>query len=365
MKVKEIIKVLEQFAPLQLQENYDNAGLITGHFDMEITAALLTLDSTEDVIDEAIANKCNLIIAHHPIVFNGLKKINGKNYVERSIIKAIKNDIAIYAAHTNFDNVRDGVNKMIAEKLGLINTKVLLPQKNTLKKLFTFVPVAHAETVRNAMFSEGAGHIGNYTECSFNVEGVGTFNAQEGAKPFVGRFGNQHNEAEIKVEVVFPFWNEKQILKALFESHPYEEVPYDIVSIDNFFQDIGSGLIGELPVALDEINFLQHIQESMKTPLIRHTHLLNKKITKVAVCGGAGSFLLSDAMNAGAQVFITSDYKYHQFFEAEGEILICDIGHYESEQFTPLIFAQLLNKKLPTFATHFSKTNSNPIKYFY
>ncbi|GDX51346.1 GTP cyclohydrolase 1 type 2 [Bacteroidota bacterium] len=365
MKLNEIIKVLEQFAPLQLQESYDNAGLITGNPEMEIKAALLTLDSTEEVIDEAIANNCNLIIAHHPIVFSGLKKINGKNYVERVIIKAIKNDIAIYAAHTNFDNVRAGVNKIIADKLGLINTKILSPKKNLLKKLFTFVPGEHAEAVRNALFSAGAGHIGNYSECSFNAEGFGTFNAGEGTNPFVGNHGIRHREEEIKVEVILPLWKEKQVVKALFDSHPYEEVAYDIVPLDNIYQDVGAGLIGELAVAMDEINFLKHIQKTMQTTMIRHTNFLNKKITRVAVCGGAGSFLLNDAINSGAQAFITADYKYHQFFDADGKVLICDIGHYESEQFTPLIFAQLLNEYLPTFATLFSKTNSNPIKYFH
>ncbi len=365
MKLNEIIKVLEQFAPLQLQESYDNAGLITGHPEMEIRAALLTLDSTEEVIDEAISSNCNLIIAHHPIIFNGLKKINGKNYVERTIIKAIKNDIAIYAAHTNLDNVRAGVNKVIADKLGLINTKILFPKKNLLKKLFTFVPGEHAELVRNAMFSAGAGHIGNYSECSFNNEGFGTFNAGVGSNPYVGKHGIRHREEEIKIEVLIPMWKERQIIKALFDSHPYEEVAYDVVPLDNSFSDVGSGLIGELPVALDEISFLQHIKKNMQAPMIRHTKFLDKKISRVAICGGAGSILLNEAIGNEAQAFISSDYKYHQFFDADGRLLICDIGHYESEQFTPLIFAQLLNENLPTFATLFSKTNSNPIKYFH
>ncbi|MEI7801553.1 MAG: Nif3-like dinuclear metal center hexameric protein [Bacteroidota bacterium] len=365
MKLSEIIKVLEAFAPLQLQESYDNAGLITGNSKMEIKAALLTLDCTEEIIDEAISANCNLIIAHHPIVFGGLKKINGKNYVERTIIKAIKNDIAIYAAHTNLDNVQYGVNKMIADKIGLLNTKILSPKKNLLKKLFTFVPNEQAEQVRNALFEAGAGNIGDYSEASFNAEGFGTFKAGEGTNPFKGSQGIRHREEEIKIEVIFPEWNERKILTALFDSHPYEEVAYDIISLDNSLQEVGAGLIGELPIPLEELPFLQHIKSKMQTEVIRHTSLLNQSITKVAVCGGAGSFLLKDAIAAGAQAFITADFKYHQFFDADGKLLICDIGHFESEQFTPLIFAQLLNESLPTFATLFSKTNTNPIKYFH
>ena len=365
MKLSEIINVLEKFAPLSLQENYDNSGLLTGNSEMEITSALLTLDCTEEIIDEAIATNCNLIIAHHPIIFSGLKKINGKNYVERTIIKAIKNDIAIYAAHTNLDNVQHGVNKIIADKLGLQNTKILSPKKQLLKKLFTFVPNNNADEVRNALFEAGSGHIGNYSEASFNTQGFGTFKPNENANPSIGETGIRHREEEVKVEVLFPAWNENKILKALFESHPYEEVAYDIVPLDNQFQNMGAGMVGELTFEMDEKNFLQHIKKNMKAEVIRHTSFLNQPITKVAVCGGAGSFLLNDAINSGAQVFITADFKYHEFFDAEKKILICDIGHYETEQFTPLIFAQLLKESLPTFAPHFSKTNTNPIKYFH
>ncbi len=365
MKLSEIIKVLESFAPLQLQESYDNAGLIAGISEMEVKAALLTVDCTEEIIDEAIATNCNLVIAHHPIVFSGLKKINGKSYVERTIIKAIKNDIAIYACHTNLDNVQHGVNKMIADKIGLLKTKILSPKKSLLKKLFTFVPNESAEVVRNALFEAGAGNIGNYSEASFNAEGFGTFKAGERTNPHKGSKGIRHHEDEMKIEVLFPEWNERKILKALFESHPYEEVAYDIVPLENSLQEVGSGMIGDLPFPLEEIAFLQHIKSKMQTEMIRHTALLNQPVTRVAVCGGAGSFLLGDAIASGAQAFITADFKYHQFFDAEKKIMICDIGHYESEQFTPLIFAQLLNENLPTFATLFSKTNTNPIKYFH
>ena len=365
MKLKEIIRVLETAAPLQLQESYDNSGLITGNTEMEISSALLTLDCTEEIVNEAIEKKCNLIIAHHPIVFSGLKKINGNNYVERTIIKAIKNDIAIYAAHTNLDNIQNGVNRVISEKLGLHSTKILSPKKQLLKKLFTFVPVATADEVRNALFAAGAGDIGNYSECSFNMDGYGTFKGNDISNPTSGVKGIRHREDEVKVEVILPAWREKNIVAALFDAHPYEEVAYDIVLLENYFQNVGDGLVGELSVEMNEQDFLSLVSKSMKAEVIRHTEFLNQKISRVAVCGGAGSFLLKDAIASGAQAFITADFKYHQFFDAEKKILICDIGHYETEQFTSQIFRDLLMINFPTFATLLSKTNTNPIKYFH
>ncbi len=364
MKLSDIIQALESFAPPFLQESYDNAGLITGSPEMEITSALLCLDSIEEVVDEAIQQKSNLIIAHHPIIFSGLKKLNGKNYVERTIIKAIKNDIAIYAAHTNLDNVLQGVNQKISDKLGLKNTRILSPKNNMLKKLFTFCPKDKAEQVRNAMFNAGAGDIGNYSECSFNSEGTGTFKAGEGTHPYVGEQGKRHHESETKIEVIFPSWNEGAVVAAMIKTHPYEEAAYDIVSLDNTFSAVGSGTVGELEVEMDETEFLKHLKEKMSAKVVRHTKLLNRKVRKVAVCGGAGSFLLTDAIKSGADIFVTADFKYHQFFDSEGKIMICDIGHYESEQFTLELFRDVLKKKFPTFATTFSKVNTNPIKYF-
>lgn len=364
MKLSSIIHALESFAPPFLQESYDNAGLITGSQDMEITSALLCLDSIEEVVDEAIQQKSNLIIAHHPIIFSGLKKLNGKNYVERTIIKAIKNDIAIYAAHTNLDNVLQGVNQKMAEKIGLKSTQILSSRKNTLKKLFTFCPIDKAEQVRNAMFNAGAGNIGNYSECSFNSEGSGTFKAGEGTNPYVGEQGKQHHEKETKIEVVFPSWSERAVVAAMIKAHPYEEAAYDIVSLDNSFSEVGSGIVGELEVEMNETDFLKHLKEKMSAKVVRHTQLLNRKIRKVVVCGGAGSFLLMDAIRSGADVFVTADFKYHQFFDADGKMVICDIGHYESEQFTMELFRDILKKKFPTFASTFSKVNTNPINYF-
>jgi dinuclear metal center YbgI/SA1388 family protein len=363
MQLKEITDHLESIAPLSYQESYDNAGLICGSHDMEISGALICLDSTEAVIDEAIANGCNLVIAHHPIVFSGLKKLNGKNYVERVIIKAIKNNIAIYAAHTNLDNVANGVNAKIAEKLGLINTSILAPQKNGLKKLITFCPEDKAESIRNALFNAGAGAIGDYDSCSFNTSGTGTFRAGKNAKPYVGEIGRQHQEKEIKIETVFAAHLQSQLVKALMSAHPYEEVAYDIITLANTNTTVGAGLIGELSAETDELAFLNHLKQVMKAKGIRYTALRNKKVKKVAVCGGSGSFLLADAIKAGADVFVTADYKYHQFFDAENRIVIADIGHYESEQYTTELFYEILTKKFSTFAIHLSKINTNPINY--
>ena len=363
MKVKEITDYLETIAPLVYQESYDNAGLICGNHFMEVTAVLICLDSTETVIDEAIKMGCNMVIAHHPIIFSGLKKINGNNYVERVIIKAIQNNIAIYAAHTNLDNVHNGVNAKIAEKLGLINCKILAPQKGLLKRLITYAPKDKAEDIRKALFSAGAGTIGNYAECSFNSEGTGTFRAGEGADPYVGEPGKQHHENETKIETIYPAYMESQILKALIKAHPYEEVAYDLISLSNLHNRVGAGMIGELPSEIDEMSFLKLLQQVMKADGIRYTALRDKKVKKVAVCGGSGSFLLQNAIQKQADIFVTSDFKYHQFFDAENDIVIADIGHYETEQFTMDLFYDLLKEKFNTFAVHLSKINTNPINY--
>ena len=363
MRLKEITDVLESYAPLAYQESYDNAGLICGDHEMEISGALICLDSTEAVIDEAILLNCNLVIAHHPIVFSGLKKFNGKNYVERVIMKAIRNNIAIYASHTNLDNVHNGVNAMIASKLSLSNCSVLDPKPDLLKRLVTFCPEDHAENIRSAMFEVGAGAIGEYDECSFNTNGTGTFRAGKGANPYVGEIGKQHIEKETKIEVVYPAHLESKLLKTLFKAHPYEEVAYDLFQITNINQNVGAGLIGELGSEMDEMDFLNLLKTEMKAEGIRYTALNGKKVKKVAVCGGSGSFLLTNAIRAGADAFVTADFKYHQFFDAENQIIIADIGHYESEQYTKELFYDILSKKFSTFALHLSKINTNPINY--
>lgn len=365
MKIQQIINCIAQSAPLIYQESYDNSGLLTGSPDWEVSNALITLDVTEAVVEEAVENNSNLIIAHHPIIFKGLKRLTGENYVERTVIKAIKNDVAIYAAHTNLDNVKWGVNNIICEKLGLINRRILSPAATGLRKLYTFAPVKDAEKVRDALFEAGAGHIGNYSEASFNSEGIGTFKGEEGAHPHVGEKGKRHRETEMKIEVIFPRHLEKQLINALIATHPYEEVAYDVVSLENVNANIGNGMIGEFAEPVDEEDFLQYLKEQMQTGCIRYTSLRNKLVKKVAVCGGTGSFLLKDAIRAGADVFVSADFKYHEFFDADNQIVIADVGHYESEQYTLDIFHKLITEKFPTFAPLKSNIRTNPINYLH
>ena len=364
MKISDILRSLEEFADPALQEQYDNAGLITGERNVECTGAIVCLDATEDVVNEAIQKKCNLIVSHHPIIFRGLKSISSKDHVGRTVIRAIKNDIAIYAIHTNLDNVLTGVNGRIANLLGLKNVTTLAPKEYVLRKLFTFVPEKDAEKVRSAIFNAGAGNIGNYSECSFNVSGSGTFKAGEGTHPYVGKRGERHVEPEVKIEVVFPSFNEKNILSAMKEAHPYEEVAYDVVSLENKYNNIGSGVVGELPNELEGSQFLNHLKRVFSSEVIRHTRLPNKKIQRVAVCGGAGSFLIHNALAAGADAFVTADMKYHDFFETSERMLIADIGHYESEQFTINLLEEYLLQKFPTFAVLKTEVVTNPVHYF-
>jgi dinuclear metal center YbgI/SA1388 family protein len=364
MKLSQLTDYLESLAPLAYQEDYDNCGLIVGNPGQEIFQALISLDCTEAVVDEAIANSCQVIVSHHPIVFKGLKKFNGKTYVERVVEKAIRHNIAIYAIHTNLDNINTGVNARICDTLGLKNTRILSPKHNLLKKLVTFVPLAQADQVKNALFHAGAGNIGNYSEASFSAEGKGTFKANEYADPYVGEIGIRHTEEEVRVEVIYPATLESKILMALVLAHPYEEVAYDLYNLTNSNQQVGSGMIGELDMAFNEEAFLDFLKEKMQAHVIRHTAFTNKHVKKVAVCGGAGGFLLKQAISAGADIFITADYKYHEFFDAEGRILIADIGHFESEQFTQQLLYEIITKKFTTFAVRLTEINTNPVKYY-
>ena len=363
MKIREITNRLEEIAPLHYQESYDNSGLITGNKDLEVNQALITLDCTEDVVEEAIAKKCELIIAHHPIVFKGLKKLNGKNYVERTIIKALKNNIAIYAIHTNLDNVKNGVSKKICDKLGLTNCQVLAPKSYLLRKLIVFCPSTHAAKLRSAICNAGAGQVGDYDNCTFNTEGEGTFRGNKNTNPFVGKKGEIHQEKEIKVEAIFPSHLQGKILSAMYKEHPYEEVAYDIILLQNKYPEIGSGMIGNLEKPMKSNEFLKFVKKQMKTDCIRHTEIVKKEIQKIAVCGGAGSFLLENAKQMQADVFISADFKYHEFFNAEKDIIIADIGHYESEQFTKELIKEIFKENFPKFATHLSELNTNPINY--
>lgn len=364
MKLSEIIAHLEQWAPPALQESYDNSGLIVGSPLTEITGIIVSLDCTEAVVDEAIKHGCNLIVSHHPIVFSGLKKLNGKNYVERTVIAAIKNDVALYAIHTNLDNVASGVNEKIAAQLGLKNTKILAPKSGLLKKLVTFSPKDAAEKVREALWSAGAGVIGNYDKTSYNIEGTGTYRGNESSNPVIGERGKLMHEPEERLEVIYPLHIEGKLLAALRASHPYEEIAYDLYPLTNPWQQVGSGMIGELAVPLGQNEFLGLIKNMLKAPVIRYTSMPGKQIKKVAVCGGSGSFLLSDAIRSGADAFVTADFKYHQFFDGEGKILIADVGHFETEQFTIDLLADRLKGIITTFAVRKTEINTNPINYF-
>lgn len=364
MKIAAILQVLEQKAPISLQESYDNSGLITGNSNWDCTGIICTLDATEAVILEAVEKCCNLVVAHHPIVFSGLKKINGKNYVEKTVIAAIKHDVAIYAIHTNLDNVLQGVNGKIADKLGLESRRILSPKNGLLMKLYTFAPLNSSEKVRTALFEAGAGNIGNYSEASFNANGIGTFKANEFAQPFVGTIGQRHEENEVKIEVIFPVWLKSTVIAALKNAHPYEEVAYDIVPLANEMQVIGSGLIGELPEPMEETMVLNMLKTSFNLTVIKHTPLLGKKVKNIAVCGGSGSFLIGKAIAEKADFYVSADIKYHEFFDAENKLVVADIGHWESEQFTIELLMEILQYNFPTFAILKSNVDTNPVKYF-
>jgi len=364
MLINEITGFLENIAHPSLQESYDNAGLITGNGSWECKGIISCLDATEEVVKEAIEKKCNLIVAHHPIVFKGLKKITGKNYVEKTIITAIKNDIAIYAIHTNLDNVINGVNGKIADKLGLINRSILVPKENLLQKLAVFVPTAQKAALLEALFAAGAGNIGNYRECSFSTPGTGSFKGGQGTDPFVGKPGERHYENEEKIEVIFPVWLQSLVLKAMKTAHPYEEVAYDIYSLSNSYQQTGGGILGELPADMDEKAFLNLLKQNFNLSLIRHTALTGRPLKKIAVCGGAGSFLTAAAIASGADVYVTADIKYHEFFDADNRLLLADIGHYESEQFTIDLLHDILRENFLNFAILKTGVKTNPVNYF-
>ncbi len=362
--VRQLAQYLESFAPPALQESYDNTGLQTGSPNDVVKGVLVTLDVTEQVLEEAILKGANVIVAHHPVIFSGLKRLTGGNATERILLSAVRNHLAIYVAHTNIDAVEGGVNSMIANKLGLLGHQMLKPAKGVLRKLVTFVPESHLEPVRMALFSSGAGHIGAYDQCSFTISGTGTFRGGDNTKPFVGSIGKLHSEPEIRLETIFPAWLEAKVTDALIQAHPYEEVAYDIYPLENIYTKAGIGVVGNLPEPLAETEFLALLKNTFKVPVIRHSPLTGKIVKRVALCGGAGSFLTSEAIAAGVEFFVTGDVKYHQFMEAEGRTVLADIGHYESEQFTKELFSDILLKKFSTFAVYLSETITNPVNYF-
>ena len=355
---------MESLAPLSLQEEYDNAGLAVGNPESEIQSCLVCLDVNEEVIEEASRKNCQLVISHHPVIFKGLKRITGQTMTERVVKMAIQEEIAICSMHTNLDNVNNGVNRILGEKIGLVNLSILRKTAGILRKMVTFCPVEYADKVRDAIFNAGAGHIGEYDQCSFNAEGLGSFRAGVKAHPFAGKTGETHFEKEVRIETIFPSYLQKGIINALLVSHPYEEVAYDIYTINNEFDMAGAGMIGELEKKMTEPEFLLHLKDILKVPVIRHSPLLGKMVGKVALCGGSGGFLIPDAIGQKADFFISAEIKYHQFFEAERKLVIADAGHYETEQFTCNLMADYLKKNFANFAVQISETTVNPVNYF-
>lgn len=364
MKLSELTSYLESLAPLSSQESYDNSGLIVGDPGMEVTGALISLDCIESIVDEAIEKKCNVVVAHHPILFKGLKRLNGSDYVQRTILKAIKNDIALYAIHTNLDNYRFGVNAEIGKRIGLTKMTTLAPKKGVFAKVVVYVPDDYVANVMDALFEAGAGAIGNYAECSFATSGTGTFKPMEGSDPFAGTQGERENSLETKVEVLVTTHILNKVVRAMKEAHPYEEVAYEVYPMLNENNFEGAGMIGMLSEPMETEQFFQHIKDTFKCGVIRHTELTTDTIQTVAFCGGAGGFLLRNAISKKADIFITGDYKYHEFFDADRQIIIADIGHYESEQYTSHLLEGVLTKKFPKFAVHLTEVNTNPINYF-
>lgn len=364
IKIKEVINHLNSIAPLAYQESYDNAGLIVGDAENEVKKILITLDVTEAVIQEAKDKNCELIVAHHPIIFKGLKKLTGSNYVERTVIKAIRENIAIYASHTNLDNVKHGVNAKIASKIGLQNLQILAPKQQQLAKLSVFVPEENAVELKKALHNAGAGQIGEYNDCSFESKGTGSFSPSEKANPTIGQQGQAEQVQELKIEVIFPVHLKNIVLSAMRNAHPYEEVAYYLHQLENEYADVGSGMIGELAIPLTEEEFLVHLKETMNLQVVKHTHFINKKIKTVAVCGGSGAFLIKAARAQKADAYVSADIKYHEYFDAEDKLLIADIGHYESEIFTNELFYEILREKFANIALQLGETVTNPIKYY-
>lgn len=364
MKLKELTSFLDSAVPLSFQEGYDNSGLQVGLPDREISSALICLDVTDEVLNEAGYTGCDVIISHHPLIFTGIKQLTGRNATERLLLKAVKQDVAVYSAHTNLDVVENGVSSRMADKLGLVNRMVLAPLKNRLLKLVTFVPEAYIDKVREALFNAGAGVIGGYDRCSFVSPGTGSFRAGENTNPFTGEIGKDHFEKEIRLETILFSHIKGKVVRALADSHPYEEPAFDLYPLENENIAAGLGCVGELKEAVEGKVFLSMLRETFGARSIRHSALPAGKIRKVALCGGAGGSLTGDAISSGADAFVTGDIRYHTFFEADGRIMLADIGHYESEKFSAEILYSLITKKFPTFALRFSEVNTNPINYF-
>ena len=364
MIVQELLKTLEQWAPTAYAEDFDNVGLLIGNSQSKCSGVMITLDCTEAVINEAIADNCNVIISFHPILFSGLKKITGANYVERVAIKAIEHKISIIALHTRLDNHPDGVSNILCKRLKIKKSQVLIPKKDNLKKLVVYVPENYTEAILESLHKAGAGNLENYKECSFLLEGTGRFMGIDKSNPHIGKPSEKISLKEIQINVVFESHLYHDIQKALREAHPYETIAYEVYSLINSFSEVGMGRIGSLKKEMDLSSFLNFVKKQLNSKVIRHSPPTNKLIKKVAVLGGSGSFAIEDAKRQGADAFITADLKYHQFYQGEKSLLLVDVGHYESEQYIKNLIFDYLTEKLPSFAFVLSRTKTNPVNYF-
>lgn len=364
MTVTDITSELEKLAPLPFAEAFDNVGLLVGDAQMEVTGVLITLDTLESVILEAEKTGCNLVISFHPIIFKGLKRLTATTYVERTVTLAIAKGIAIYSIHTALDNVPGGVSGKLSEIIGLKNTHVLIPKKGSIRKLVTYVPNNAHELLLNKLFEAGGGELGNYSCCSFSNGGLGTYLPGDRAKPSIGSVGVLSKETEQQIHLTFTAEREMAVLEALKAFHPYEEIAFELTTLDNDYQQLGMGIIGELDTPMAEIAFLDLLKSKLNIPTIRHSELRNTPVMRVAVLGGSGAFAIEAAIASGADFLVTSDFKYHDFFKAEGKIILADVGHFESEQFTKNLLVDYLTEKFPNFAIRLAETQTNPVKYF-
>ncbi len=332
MRCSEIITYFEEWAPKEISWQRDNVGLQVGSFEREVKNILISLDFTDRVLDDAIKKRCNLIITHHPFLFNPLRKIDtSKDRKSILLEKLIKNDITLYSAHTNLDFTKEGVSFQLARKLKLKNISFLVNLKSNQYKIIVFVPADAVDKVAQAIFNAGGGIIGQYSHCSFRTPGVGTFFGSEKTNLAVGKKISFEKIDEVKLEVLVNSWKQHKVISAMIKSHPYEEVAYDVIPVENSNVNYGSGAVGELENPISPGDFLNHVVRNLKIKNFRYTKGKNSKIRRVAVCGGSGSDLIRDAVNQNADAFITADLKYHTFQDYEGKIMLVDAGHYETE----------------------------------
>lgn len=364
MLIKEIIHHLQELAPLARQEDYDNSGLQVGRVDVDCSGALVCVDVTPAVVNEAIALGCNLIISHHPLIFKPLKHITGSSLTEQSVMIALSNNVTVYSAHTCLDNAPKGVSWKMAHMLGLEQVSVLQPQTNRMLKLSVFVPPTHADKLCESLFEAGAGHIGSYEHCVFRSQGCGSWRPLDGADPCIGTVGEVSSQPEVRLDMMLPVWKREAVEQALLAVHPYERPAYEFVAVRNSEPDAGSGAIGVLPEPMTAAQLALKIKDTFGSPVIRCSLMAPESmVQKVALCGGSGASLISHAIAAGADVYLTSDTKYHDFVDYGKRILLVDIGHHESEQCTKSIFYHLIREIFPNFAVRYSQQDINPIKY--